>query len=84
MLNRPVLPLKRGNLKVLKRSSLLRPRPMFEHGPFIKRFISEEHLLRVLRAYNSVTEGMRRQSADMVRVSVGQEVQFRCDGVVKW
>ena len=82
-LDRPVFPLQWGNLKMPKRSSLLRPRSMFEHVSLTKHLVSEEHLLRILRTYNNVAEGFRRQSQDMVRVSVCQEVQFRCDRVVR-
>ena len=60
MLNRPILPLQWGNLEMLKRPSLLRPRPVFEHGSLIKHLMPEKHLFRVLRTYNSVTEGVRR------------------------
>lgn len=83
VLKRPILPFQWGNLEVPKRSSFLRPRPMLEHGSLIVRLMSEEHLFRVLRTYDSVTKGLRRQAEDMVRVGVGQEVQFRRDGVVR-
>jgi len=82
-LDRPILPLQRGNLKVFKRPPLLSPLPMFEHTSLIKHLVSEEHLLRVLRTYDGITEGLRGQSVDMIRVSVGEEVQFRCDRVIR-
>ena len=83
MLNRPILPLQWGNLKMFKRPPLLSPFPTFEHASLIKYLISEEHLLRVLRTHDGITEGLRGQSVDMIRVSVGQEVQFRWDGVIR-
>ena len=82
ILNRSIFPLQRGNLKMFERPPLLSPFPLFEHTSFIEYLMSEEHLLRVSRTYDGMTEGLRGQPMDMIRVSVGQEVQFRCDGVV--
>ena len=60
MLNRPILPLQRGDLKVPKRPPLLGSSPMFKHGSLVIHLMSEEHLLRVLGAYDGVTEGFGR------------------------
>ena len=83
MLDRPILPSQWGNPEMFERPPLLCPFPTFKHISFIEYFMAEEHVFRISRTYNGVTEGFRRQSVDMIRVGVGQEVQFRRDGVVR-
>lgn len=82
MLDHPTL-FQWGNLKMFERPPLLSPFPVVEHTSLIKYLVSEEHFLRVLRTYDGITEGFRGQSLDMIRVGVGQEVQFRCDRVIR-
>lgn len=74
-MNGSILECEGVNLKVLKRPDFLCTYLFLLEIPLGIHFVPQEHLLRILRAYNARGEGLGRQPVDVVRVRMREKMK---------